>query len=156
MADWISVLLLIVCGVILVILELIFIPGTTILGILGILALVGGVVISFTNFGSATGFWVLTGTILFSITGLVYSLRAGTWQRFALKTTIGSRVNEGEKLDLQIGMKGKLVSDLRPVGTAEFQDKLYEVQTNGTYLEAGNMVEIINLSDNKITVKLIS
>lgn len=135
--------------------ELIFVPGTTVLGILGLVALVGGVVISFTNFGRATGFWVLTGTILFSILALVYSLRAGTWQRFALNSSMESRVNEDEKLELQIGMKGKLVSDLRPMGTAEFMDKLYEVQTTGPYLEAGNKVEIINLSDNKIIVKPI-
>ena len=155
MADWISVLLLIVCGVILVLIELIFIPGTTFLGILGLIALVGGVVISFTSFGRGTGFWVLTGTILFSILAMVYSLRAGTWQRFALNSSIESRVNEDEKLELKIGMQGKLVSDLRPMGTAEFLEKLYEVQTNGTYLEAGNNVEIISLSDNKIIVKPI-
>lgn len=155
MADWISVLLLILCGVILILIELIFVPGTTVLGILGLVSMVGGVVLSFTSFGRLTGFWVLTGTIAFSILALVYSLRAGTWQRFALKSKIESRVNEDEKSDLQVGMQGKLISDLRPIGTAEFVDKLYEVQTNGNYLEAGGTVEIINLSDNKIVVKPI-
>ncbi len=155
MADWISVLLLILCGVILIIVELIFVPGTTVLGILGLVAMVGGVVISFTKFGSATGFWVLIGALTFSVLMLVYSLRAGTWQRFALNTKMESRVNEDEKLDLKLGMQGKLISDLRPMGTAEFLDKLYEVQTNGNYLEAGNMVEIISLADNKIIVKPI-
>jgi membrane-bound ClpP family serine protease len=52
-------------------------------------------------------------------------------------------------------MEGKSVSDLRPIGTAEFLDKLYEVQTNGTYLEAGTRVAITNLVDNKIIVKSI-
>lgn len=155
MADWISVLLLILCGVILVILELIFVPGTTILGTLGLLALVGGVYISFISFGSGTGLWVLTGTIVFSILALVYSLRAGTWKRFALESKMESRVNENEKISLTVGMKGKLTSDLRPIGTAEFLDTLYEVQTNGHYLEAGTKVEIINLADNKIIVKPI-
>lgn len=155
MADWISILLLILCGVILVIIELIFVPGTTVLGILGLVSMVSGVVIAFSNYGKVTGFWVLTGTVVFSVLALVYSLRAGTWQRFALKSKIESRVNEGEKLDLKLGMQGKLISDLRPIGTAEFLDKLYEVQTNGNYLEAGVHVEIINLSDNKIVVKPI-
>lgn len=155
MADWISVLLLILCGVILVILELIFVPGTTILGILGLVALVGGVYISFISFGSGTGLWVLIGSIAFSILALVYSLRAGTWKRFALESKIESRVNEDEKTSLTVGMQGKLISDLRPIGTAEFLDHLYEVQTNGHYLEAGTKVEIINLADNKIIVKPI-
>ena len=155
MADWISVLLLIVCGVILIILELIFIPGTTVLGILGLLALIGGVILSFTAFGSTIGGIVLIGSIVFSLLALIYSLRAGTWQRFALKTSIDSKVNEDEKIDLKVGMKGKSISDLRPIGTAEFMDKLYEVQTNGNYLEAGLNIEITNLADNKIIVKPI-
>lgn len=155
MTDWISVLLLIFCGVILIIIELIFVPGTTVLGILGLVALVGGIYISFGVFGNAIGLWVLTGSIAFSILAIVYSLRAGTWQKFALKSSMNSKVNEDEKLDLRIGMQGKLISDLRPMGTAEFLDKLFEVQTNGNYLEAGGKVEIINLSDNKIVVKPI-
>ena len=155
MADWISVLLLILCGVVLIIVELIFVPGTTVLGVLGLLSLFGGVYFSFVSFGSSTGGWVLGGTIAFSLLALVYSLRAGTWQRFALKSSIDSKVNEDEKSDLQLGMHGKLISDLRPIGTAEFMDKLYEVQTNGNYLEAGLQVEIISLAENKIIVKPI-
>ena len=97
----------------------------------------------------------MVGSLVFSLLALVYSLRAGTWQRFALKTSIDSKVNEDEKSDLEVGMKGKSISDLRPIGTAEFMDKLYEVQTNGNYLEAGLNIEIINLADNKIIVKPI-
>jgi membrane-bound ClpP family serine protease len=155
MADWISVLLLIVCGVVLIIIELVFVPGTTVLGILGLVALVGGVLISFSAFGSTTGGLVLLGTVVFSILALVYSLRAGTWQRFALKSSIDSKVNENEMIDLKVGMEGKSISDLRPIGTGEFMDHLYEVQTNGNYLEAGTKIEIISLSDNKIIVKPI-
>ena len=148
--------MLILCGIVLVIIELIFVPGTTVLGILGLVALIGGVIISYSAFGSGTGVWVLIGTMIFSILALVYSLRAGTWQRFALKSSIDSKVNENEKIDLQIGMRGKLISDLRPMGTAEFSDKFYEVQSNGNYLESGTKVEIISLADNKIIVNPIS
>ena len=155
MADWISVILLIICGIALIIIELIFVPGTTVLGILGLLALVGGVFISFTIFGRETGILILVGTSVFSISALVYSLRAGTWQKFALKSTMNSKVNENEKSDLRVGMEGKSISDLRPMGTAEFLDKLFEVQTNGNYLEAGTTIEIVNLSDYKIIVKSI-
>ena len=80
MADWISVILLIICGIALIIIELIFVPGTTVLGLLGLAALVGGVSVSFTSFGRETGYWILAGASVFTILALVYSLRAGTWQ----------------------------------------------------------------------------
>ncbi len=155
MTDWISIVLLIFSGIALIIIELIFVPGTTILGILGLLALVGGVFISYTNFGSETGNWILIGTSVFSMLALVYSLRSGTWQKFALKSKMESKVNEHEKSELLVGMEGKTISDLRPVGTAEFLDKFFEVQTEGNYMEAGTSIKIANLSQNKIIVKSI-
>ncbi len=155
MGDWLSVVLLVGCGIILIILELIFVPGTTILGVLGFLMLLGGVVVSFASFGATTGWIVLVGTAIVGLISVIYSLKSGVWQRFSLKSQIDSRVNEHEKDHLQIGMRGKAVSDLRPVGTAEFEDKLYEVQTNGNYLDSGKAIEIIKLSDNKIIVQPI-
>lgn len=155
MTDWLSVILLVACGIILLILELIFVPGTTILGILGFFMLIGGVYVSFENFGAPVGFGVLLGTAVVSVTALIYSLRSGAWQRFSLKSKIDSKVNEHEQDDLQIGMRGMTISDLRPVGTAEFLDHLYEVQTNGNYLDAGTAIEIIKMLDHKIIVQPI-
>ncbi len=153
MADWLSVTLLIGCGIVLIIIEIVFVPGTTILGILGILMLFGGVYFSYVNFGSSVGTGVLIGTLLVSLTALVYSLRAGVWSKFSLKSQIDSKVNEHEKDDLAVGLQGTAISDLRPVGTAEFSDQLFEVQTNGNYLEAGTNIAIVKISDNKIIVE---
>lgn len=153
MADWLSVTLLIGCGIILIIIEIVFVPGTTILGILGFLMLIGGVYVSYASFGAGVGSGVLIGTIVVSLTALVYSLRSGVWTRFSLKSQIDSKVNEHEKDSLTVGLQGVAISDLRPVGSAEFLDRLYEVQTNGNYLEAGARIEIIKISDNKIIVE---
>ena len=156
MADWLSVILLIVGAVILIIIELIFIPGTTVFGILGFLMLLAGIYVSFAKFGQETGLWVLAGTTVFTISALVYSLRSGTWKRFALKEAIDSKVNQGETEELQVGLRGVALSDLRPIGSVEFQNKVYEAQTEGLYLESGSKVEVYKISDNKIIVKPIN
>ncbi len=156
MTDWLSVLLLIVCGIILLVIELVFVPGTTVLGIVGFVMLIGGVYISFAKFGQVTGGWVLAGTALISILAVVYSLRSGTWKKLVLRSSMDSKVNENEKLALQVGLKGVAISDLRPIGTAEFLEKTYEVQTQGNYLVAGTPITISALSNNKIIVEPIS
>jgi len=155
MADWLSVTLLIVIGIILLILEIVFVPGTTVLGVLGFLLLGGGVYYSFVNFGQSVGYSVLGGTLLVSALAIGYSLKAGVWRRFSLKSSIDSKVNEHEQDTLSPGLHGKAISDLRPIGSAEFDDKLYEVQTTGNYLEAGTAVQIIKMADNKIIVEPI-
>ena len=155
MADWLSVSLLILVGIILLILEIVFVPGTTVLGIFGFLMLAGGVYYSFINFGSSVGYGVMGGTLVVSAIAIGYSLKSGVWRRFSLKSTIDSKVNEHEKDPLAEGLEGTTISDLRPIGTAEFDDRLYEVQTTGNYLEAGTSVRIAKLSDNKIIVEPI-
>ena len=47
MIEWLTVILLVVIGIVLIVLELVFVPGTTIVGILGLAFSVGS---NFKNF----------------------------------------------------------------------------------------------------------
>ena len=136
--------------------ELIFVPGTTIVGILGLAFSVGGIALSFDYFGDTVGFVVLVITSLLSLAALIYSLRSGVWQRFANKKAIESKFNEGKTKQLSVGDDGEAVSTLKPIGQAEFKDGIFEVTTLGNYLEPGNKVKIIRIDANKIYVKPIN
>ena len=151
--EWLTVISLLLIGVGLIIIELIFVPGTTIVGLLGLGLAVTGVVMSFGYFGPTTGWIILISTSVFSIGSLVYALRSGAWQRFSNKSAIKSKVNEGLQSQLTEGDVGKSISALRPIGKAEFYNKLFEVRTNGNYLEAGNSVKITKINGNKIIVE---
>lgn len=154
--EWLTVILLIVFGIVLIVVELIFVPGTTIVGLLGLGLAVTGVYFSFDYFGNQTGWIVLLSTSVISLSSLVYALRSGAWKKFALKKSIDSRVNEeitDEIQKLQIGDIGETVSALRPIGKVEFGDTLYEARTLGAYVESGNEVKIIRIEDNKIIVE---
>ena len=52
MADWITILILIALGIVLLVLEIIVVPGTTVVGAIGGLLVVVGVVLTFKNYGS--------------------------------------------------------------------------------------------------------
>lgn len=153
MLDWLVIIGLIVFGLALIIIEVIFIPGVTFIGILGLLLAGFGVFLSFQNFGSAVGSGVLGVTAVVAVLAVVYSFRSGVWKKFALKTSIKSKFNEEFKHTLQKGAEGITVSALRPFGTAEFNEKLYEVRTNGHYLTPGTKVKIIKIQDNRIIVE---
>jgi membrane-bound ClpP family serine protease len=147
---------LIVIGLALVIVEIIFVPGTTVVGVFGIIFVVAGVYFSFKEYGSEIGTYVLLGTAVSGGVLMFWSFRSGAWKRFSLTSSMEGRVNEGVNNDLQVGDEGTTVSSLRPIGSAEFKDKRFEVRTNGDYLASGTKVRISKILDNYVVVEPIN
>lgn len=153
MIDWLLIAGFVLFGIALVIVEIIFIPGTTIVGIIGFIMMIFGVYHAYDTFGNETGHIVLAGSAVLGAGLTIYSFKAGHWERFALKKTIDSKVNEGKIDPLSVGQKGKSLSVCKPVGKAEFDGKEYEVSTLGDYLEQDTEIEIIQIDNQKIYVK---
>ena len=156
MLEWFFVIGLVLFGLSLIIVEIIFIPGTTIVGIIGLVFAGFGIYLSYDYFGSSTGTIVLVASGVISLAVFGISIRSGVWRKFALKGAIKSKVNEDLTVDLAIGDKGILVSALRPIGKAEFTNKIYEVRTTGNFLDAGKEVQITKIQVNKIYVERIN
>lgn len=151
--DWILVIVLVLLGISLIVIEIIFVPGTTVVGILGIGLAAYGVYHSFISFGKGPGLMVLVSTIVVGGIVTVISFKSGVWDRFSLKKSIDSKVNDEYELNLELNQEGRAVSALRPIGKAEFSDKEYEVQTIGNYVDAGTLVKIISIKGRKIFVE---
>ena len=152
--DWITVILLLIAGIALLIIEIIFIPGTTILGLIGAALMVFGVIIGYSKFGTQSGTIILVSAVVTggAITGI--SFRTGVWKRFALKTAIKSKFNEDIKIEHLLGAEGITLSALRPYGKAEIYNLTYEVKTLGNYLTAGTKIKVTNVDkDHKIFVE---
>jgi membrane-bound ClpP family serine protease len=156
MLMWIIILALLVIGLGLVIVELVFIPGTTVVGLLGLIFTGTAVIISYNHFGSDVGFYVLMGTLVATLVALFYSFRTGAWTKFSLKSSNDGKVNEGILDDLHIGDEGVTVSTLRPIGKAEFGSRVFEVKTLGNYIEQGQPVKITQIYSNQIVVEPIN
>lgn len=149
----IIIVALLLIGLVLIIVEVIFIPGTTIIGIIGFVFCVAGIVFSYRYFGSETGFYILLGVSATAAIALFYSFRSGLWSKFSLKTSIDSKVNEGMVASLQVGDQGKSISTLKPVGKVEFKTGEFEVKTLGDYVDVGTEVKIVHIQSNQIIVK---
>ncbi len=149
---WIVALLIIV-GIILLIVEVVFVPGTTVIGLLGLLFLTAGVWFGYTQYGPQTGFYVLLLSLLSLAVALYWSFRKGAWQKFSLKKSIESRVNEDLAGLFKTGDTGVAVSALRPAGTAEFNGKILEVTTHGHYIAAGSRVRVVQVNGPVVVVE---
>ena len=77
--------LLLVLGIILILIETLFIPGTTIFGILGIIAIFSSDYLSYVYFGTefAIIYSIINSVVCLGI--IIYSLKSNTWDRISLK-----------------------------------------------------------------------
>lgn len=156
MIEWITVVSLIVLGLALIVAEIIFVPGTTLVGVLGFAFLILGVGQSFRFFGTEIG-WITVGcSAVASGVILYYSFSSNVWRKFSLKGSSNSKVNEGEMDNLQIGTEGQTLSTLRPVGKAELNNKTFEVKTLGEYIDSGIRIRVIKILSNQIIVEPIN
>ncbi len=155
MIMWIVIIALLAIGLTLKIVEIVFIPGTTVVGFLGLIFSIAGIVIGYRHFGNETGFYILITSTLITVVALFYSFRSNAWSRFSLKTSNNSRVNEGMLSIMEVGEEGKTISTLRPIGKAEFAKGQYEVRTTGDYVENGTRVRIREIQSNQIIVEPI-
>ncbi len=156
MLIWISIIALIIIGLVLLVIELIFIPGTTVVGIIGLLCIIAGLVLTFNHFGNTIGWAATGGTALFSGAVLIYSFKAGVWSRFALKNSIDSKVNQDKPINVQVGDEGIALSALRPMGKGEFGNELFEVRSLGELVEANTKIKIVKIEKRKIFVEPIN
>ncbi len=156
MMDWITVLSLILLGISMVVIEIVFVPGTTVVGLIGFGLSIMGVILSFRYFGTTIGTTTATGTAVASAFILYFTFKSNVWGRFASKATMASRVNEEEMRDLSEGTEGIAVSALRPIGKAELNGKFYEVKTFGGYLETGTRIKVISIHAHQVIVEQIN
>ncbi|MDX2001629.1 MAG: NfeD family protein [Chitinophagales bacterium] len=152
--DVSSIISIIAAGIILVLVEIFLIPGTTIMGIIGYAMIVVGVVLSYTQFpNSNIGHFTLAGTSIATGILLYLSYKVYTSRRLSLNEVIDGRVNVLEDGLVQTGDIGKAVTFLRPHGKADFGDNRLEVFAQDEYIDAGTEVTVIKIENNKIFVK---
>lgn len=150
--DWFIVISLILIGILLLLVELIFVPGTTFVGITGSLLVLAGIWVAYSTLGTSSGHVVLALSVLVSAVAVFYGFRSASWRKITLKETNDSHVNAKPVL-LEEGQTGLAVSALRPSGTGSFGERHYEVHTRGEYLPAGTSIRIVKIINNKVTVE---
>jgi len=164
-------LLLFIAGIILLVIELLLIPGFGITGVAGIILIVASLILSMQGFVipkydyqrkimKINAIVVLSSLVgaLIGFTVLARFLpKIGVFSALMLKAEQkpeeGFVVQDEEEKNKLVGGQGIAVTPLRPSGKAKIGDELYDVQTDGEYVEKGTRIEVIEVSGNRIVVK---
>ncbi len=149
----IAIILLVVLGFLLLLVEFFIIPGITVAGIAALILMAGGVVCGYVFHGNDVGnlIIVITGASMLAL--LIAALKLKTWRHFGLKSTIDGKVGGIDEEGLKAGDEGVTVSKLAPMGKAMIKGKLFEVRSDGNYIESNKAVVINTIEGNKIIVE---
>jgi membrane-bound ClpP family serine protease len=151
--DWLTVLLLLLFGLLFLVVEVLFIPGTTLVGLIGFGLLVVGVWLGYRDLGTTAGHYSLLFSVAAAGIMLYIGLRPKNLHRFALTNVNDSRVRDIRRPDVQPGTTGRTLSALRPAGTVLFGEDRREAATRGEFLDAGTPVRVLRIEQNRIIVE---
>lgn len=147
------VILLLAVAIGLVLLEIFFVPGVGIPGIIGAVLMIISLVLAY-QLSTTIGHYTLGATGTVSILLLILAFRSKTWDRLSQKEEIRSHVTTTTD-QLKIGQHGTAISRLNPIGNVRFGEELCEARSRGNFIDAGTSVEIVNIEGIKVTVKPI-
>ena len=154
MSDIVGISLFVLVGIALVVIEVLFVPGTTFVGLIGFLLMALGVWYCFDNYGSTAGILLASSSLVVMVLVFYWGYKKNVWKKFALNSENDTRLSQKALNYLEVGQEGITISALRPSGTAEFNGKRAEVQTFGELLDAGTNVKIIEIKGNEIFVTI--
>ncbi len=170
-------IILFVLGLVLIAVEIFFLPGMIIFGLLGVVLLLAGILWSSADIwkmpdGSFDFDWSLffeplrvlglaMGTIMF-VGVLAYKLLPQSWikNRIVLATTTGDvdldvakgALSRGSKLP-SVGAVGVAMTEFRPSGVVMIDGKRYEASSETTAIERGDQLEVVGYGDFMLIVR---
>lgn len=164
LAGW-EELLLVVLGAVLLAVEAFVLPGFTVAGVGGIIALVAGLGLALVGAGATMN------AIVVALGRVALSVLLAMAGAFALLRLL-PRLPFGRRLVLQTGMPadlgyisapdsdrqwlgrtGTAVSPLRPAGIAEIDGRRVDVVSDGDFIEAGTAILVTRVDANRIVVR---
>jgi membrane-bound serine protease (ClpP class) len=154
-------LLLAAAGVILLLIEVLVIPGFGVAGILGIAAILASLILSVTGPGDTPAFLLEAAfSLLFALLGSLILLRFLPRLPFGRQlilerglTAVQGYTAPPEKDRQWLGKKGRTSSPLRPAGIAEIDGERVDVVSDGDMIDAGEPVEVTRVDGNRIVVR---
>ncbi len=150
---WWLIALLIVVGGLMLVVELVLLPGVTIAAIGALASWGGSAWLAWNNYGVRGLLAVVAIVIVLTVIATWFSLRARTWQRFALGNKIESKSQEAPERKVKVGDRGVAVGRLAPMGKVTIDGHDYEAKTTGSFVDQHTEVEVTGFENYNIIVK---
>lgn len=149
-----AIVFIILIGLLLIWLELLVIPGTTVAGIAGVLLMGAGVYFTFKFHGNTAGVWVLFSSFVLLLVSVVVFLKSNTWKRLSLNKNIDYKLESIQEKSIRVGDQGKTISRLAPSGKVRVGNQDFEAESQDGLIDPDQEIVVTEVLNNKVFVKL--
>jgi membrane-bound ClpP family serine protease len=146
------IIALVLIGVLLLVAELVLLPGISVAGVGALLAFGVAIFYAFFEYGVLWGVVTLTVTVVLAVIAVFVSLRSNTWQRLSLKTTIDSASTPiPQQNNIRMGQVGITLTRLAPMGKVRIGEVTVEAKAVDDFIDPKQPVEVIGF-DNTVVI----
>lgn len=149
------IIALVISALLLLLVELFVIPGSSLAAILSAICLVWAVAYAFINISALAGIITLIIALILGSCVLIAFMRSKTLDKVALTEEVASTVDRSIAAQVQVGDKGFAVTRLALIGNAEINGHVVEVRSADGFLNEKTPVVVTCVTDNEIIVQEI-
>ena len=144
---WLIVALIVV-GVLLLVAELVLLPGISVAGIGAFVAFLAAAFYGFMQYGVMGGALILATIVILCVIAVVVS------RRFSLKATVDSTSTPTpEQQDIHVGQRGETLTRLAPMGKVQLGEVTIEAKSVDAYIDPHQAIEVIGYDNTAVIVR---
>lgn len=148
--DSLAVILIII-GIGLLVLE-IFIPSFGVTGLLGIVAILGGVILTAETFASGVIMFLSIMAVVLAMMFVFYKFIVSKRSPLILKDSVHEEEQRSD-LNYFVNQTGVALTALRPSGKGDFEGVRLDVLTEGGFIQKGEQIVVTRIEGKKIIVE---
>ena len=152
--DIILVITFVVLGIAFFILEIFFLPGVSIGGIVGTIFTGAGIWYAFAKLGATAGWFVVAFSAIALVIAVVYFIKGKPLERMALNTELQPN-NPYDMSKVAVGDEGLTISRLAPMGKVLVNGEEYEAKYRNGFLDRDVRVEVVEIDGNVLVVEKV-
>lgn len=145
---------LVIIGAVLLVAELVLLPGLSIAGIGALICYGIAIYFGFHTYGTAIGVSVVLAVIIVSTAVTMLSLRAQTWRKLTLNEQIDSRSQDLPEDKIKVGDKGITITRMAPMGKVEINGETFEAKSLGDkFIDPKQGIEVVGFENFNVIIK---
>ena len=151
--DIIIIASLIIVGIVLMVVEMLLVPGFGISGLGAIAAFGYANYYAFTELSNLAGFITLFASLVTAIFVIIFVLRSKAIDKLELNKKIESTVATEASKQVKVGDTGVAITRLALIGNALINDHIIEVKSCDGFLDENTPIIVERIIENVIMVK---
>ena len=153
--DILIIVLFLLFGIILLLIEIFFLPGITIAGIAGIAFLIGGIVFAFSVDATHGIYTMIVAAVALGF-AIWYFMRSRMLDKMSLHAEIDGKVETIDESSIKIGDRGVTASRLAPMGKVKINGITVEAKSLFDFIDEDTEIEVIAVNSTNVEVRMVT